>query len=650
MPSRPRLISLLALATVVLGCEAAVLITSDTGLDAGADAATPSGDPPRLFDFRVGPDLPDRVYFQSDKAIVGTSPNGFVVSNESVAELFIESGALTGHYLRLSAPLDFWDNNTVRYDGGGDLTDTEARPLLEITLTYVENDIPEPSAPTERYVTRDAAGGGDGLSEASAWTLSEAFENAEPGMSVWMKAGDYGDQNFSITANGTPTSPIKFIGYRETVGDIANNYWDLSVPFSSAEMPTITGTFSEDNFGRAIYWISSNYVVFRNFQITNYFQGMQSGPQAEQANSNLIFERINGYQFNQPGVFDAFSSAFAFNSSMAGNAQFRFLDCVIIEYEGAGLSLFGDGSSLIDGVKIYHVDNEVKPESTISLNGDNNIIRNCHVEIRGSYESRSTPGIGIRGEERLSSTYNLIERSVALNLNEGFFIRNVGSHYNVIKDCRSGNNGATSDYRGGVVIWGGSDFNIVERLRVDDTTVAIGFKDNEEDSVVGNYEIGRNNIIRNCTFNNVDLGVAIEEQSEGGDGILRDNQIVGCSFNDVRTMFSYDTNLDVQDLQFIGCSFSNIGVYNDEEPPEGVSFSYCNFWDYWGTNASPPAGVGNLSVDPLLRDAAGGDLQLTAASPLIDRGTNLPSLRYDIDGNHRPQGTAHDIGAYEFSP
>lgn len=40
---------------------------------------------------------------------------------------------------------------------------------------------------------------------------------------------------------------------------------------------------------------------------------------------------------------------------------------------------------------------------------------------------------------------------------------------------------------------------------------------------------------------------------------------------------------------------------------------------------------------------------LHTESPAVDAGINLPGVGYDIEGLSRPQGTAFDIGAYEFS-
>ena len=48
-----------------------------------------------------------------------------------------------------------------------------------------------------------------------------------------------------------------------------------------------------------------------------------------------------------------------------------------------------------------------------------------------------------------------------------------------------------------------------------------------------------------------------------------------------------------------------------------------------------------------LADTAGGDYHLAAGSEAIDAGTAEDAPDHDIDGAVRPQGAAHDVGAYE---
>jgi hypothetical protein len=81
-----------------------------------------------------------------------------------------------------------------------------------------------------------------------------------------------------------------------------------------------------------------------------------------------------------------------------------------------------------------------------------------------------------------------------------------------------------------------------------------------------------------------------------------------------------------------------------------------NLW--FGVGAAPTRTTNNLNVDPLFVNHAGADFHLTSSSPTKDAGVtmlpnnsftaNLGTTPRDKDGVPRPQGTAFDMGAYEF--
>jgi hypothetical protein len=79
----------------------------------------------------------------------------------------------------------------------------------------------------------------------------------------------------------------------------------------------------------------------------------------------------------------------------------------------------------------------------------------------------------------------------------------------------------------------------------------------------------------------------------------------------------------------------------------GVTAEY-NY--YYNNSGTPPIGTTDVlgSASPFL-NAANRDYRLLAGSSAIDRGVNLGS-NYEVDRNGvlRPQGTAWDMGAYEF--
>lgn len=57
-------------------------------------------------------------------------------------------------------------------------------------------------------------------------------------------------------------------------------------------------------------------------------------------------------------------------------------------------------------------------------------------------------------------------------------------------------------------------------------------------------------------------------------------------------------------------------------------------------------GANDIESDPLLGDAAGGDLSILAGSPCINAGADVDILE-DFLGRSRPSGLGYDIGAYE---
>ena len=73
---------------------------------------------------------------------------------------------------------------------------------------------------------------------------------------------------------------------------------------------------------------------------------------------------------------------------------------------------------------------------------------------------------------------------------------------------------------------------------------------------------------------------------------------------------------------------------------------------YSAVGAGATGGTGNTSADPQFVDAGGPDYRLTPSSPCVDTGTDtsvaVPQSAEDKNGIPRPQGTAFDMGAYEF--
>jgi hypothetical protein len=55
-------------------------------------------------------------------------------------------------------------------------------------------------------------------------------------------------------------------------------------------------------------------------------------------------------------------------------------------------------------------------------------------------------------------------------------------------------------------------------------------------------------------------------------------------------------------------------------------------------------------AEPQFVDPDNGDFRLKPGSPGIDAGATIDTIKTDLEGTPRPQGSAHDVGAYESKP
>ncbi len=66
------------------------------------------------------------------------------------------------------------------------------------------------------------------------------------------------------------------------------------------------------------------------------------------------------------------------------------------------------------------------------------------------------------------------------------------------------------------------------------------------------------------------------------------------------------------------------------------------------SDATAPAGTGNLVGDPGFADSANNNFDITAGSPAKDAADPTATVHIDYHGNRRPQGGGFDIGAVEI--
>jgi hypothetical protein len=92
-----------------------------------------------------------------------------------------------------------------------------------------------------------------------------------------------------------------------------------------------------------------------------------------------------------------------------------------------------------------------------------------------------------------------------------------------------------------------------------------------------------------------------------------------------------------------------------EQGSVGTHNTYTNNLVYqnksYNVSLKNSAASGTISADPQFANyvrTGGGNYTLKSTSPAVDKGASTYAPAVDLDGVARPQGTAHDIGAYEY--
>lgn len=588
--------------------------------------ATPTTDDglhPTLTNFRVLDAQKGRVYFNSSEIITASTGvsgyTGFTITGKVISQITINTDSLTNHYFDVTVDFDFYDNNTIRYEGGSDLADSESNALYNFTLEYITNSITEPTASTNKYVTHDASGGNG--SEGSPWTFEEAGTNAVAGETVWIKAGNYGNINVILSASGTLANPIKYKGYKTAIGDAGSLTRELDLSFNSTELPLLNGGGS----GVGIISSLKDYIFIENIQVENY-------------STNI---RIDDASFIVVDNVYSKDADVCLRFALSPSTNIRILNSYVADATAAGVWMYG-AYHLIENTwsvssRIVNMDYHFEINAGSNINGFS-IFKDCYTH---SYweDSHGHHAIALKGTTSGLQQYNLIEDCTLENHAQGIECRHENSNYNVIRNCygtrTASKKTTTFDESSLVTFRDGCTDNIVENSTMEELSSGILFNDNagEEGSQAG----GIDNKVINCVFNNNDSDIVIKNGIGGTALEPTGNEFLNCTFyNSTKLVANSIVPFGSSNI-FTNCILESIPAY-DGTP----TFRYSDFY----VSFPVPSGVGNISFKPYFTDAPNGDFSLSSETTdeVYEGGTDN-GVYYDITDIERK--TPFSMGAYE---
>jgi parallel beta-helix repeat protein len=271
-----------------------------------------------------------------------------------------------------------------------------------------------------------------------------------------------------------------------------------------------------------------------------------------------------------------------------------------------GVELYGSYTAYIifDGLRINIAP---QPYEAVWIDNGAHHIRIVNSEITGSV---ATAGLGLYGAGHHEIINNWIHNNGDdQQFDHGIYVKSPG---NLIQGNEIDHNAASavSFYNNGSDMGSG---NVLNANRIHDNNLGV-FAWDLSDAIVMN----------NAIYNNSSVGISV---NRGPNTRVVNNTIVGNGSYAVDISSSSSVTVRNNILYNNGYTIQNGGSNTI------VDHNLCN------------SGC-SINANPLFVSSTNFALQ--SGSPAIDTGASISLVTTDINGASRPQGTAYDIGAYEF--
>lgn len=492
-----------------------------------------------------------------------------------------------------------------------------------------------------RFVSVNGKSSNNGRSESTAWDIGHAFKAAKAGDIVYIKAGLYSDYNLTQNTNGTTTNPIRFIGYKNTPGDIdpdAQRSFTLGTQtikvmagfsygdkVNSSQMPLLKENRKGNVGSGTAILIKGRFVELYNMQTQYYETGMNwYGDDGKY--KNIVMVDLGDFTKD---VRDG------------DGIQHRASNCVVknIYIENAadqGFTINDADNNSFDAInivadKIGEVSTNATDYYFLFQHGNGNKATNIYILREGNLQ-HTGHGICFKTPEECfdNSVINFIIDNTALEL------QFPGVHENTVKEGYILKRPTTtSENAGGIAMANGSYNNTLSNIFLD--ACQLTFQD-WNDGLAGDAK----NASDGNTFNQItSIGghsaISFHYYGNGNYTSSADNNtFYNCTF--YNTKYIFENSRKNSNTTIVNCIFSNarldfsVARSNSRGYDLDINLSKSNFYDIVGENFLYDEA---LHVNPNFVDVDNFDFT-TQNQSLLGKGVATPFL---------PEG--NDIGAFQ---
>ena len=445
--------------------------------------------------------------------------------------------------------------------------------------------------------------------DTNSGTLSAPFKTVQKGLSV-VKAGDTcwigeGAYNEALTLQTSGTSAARIT---------VKNYNGGAVTINSGNSRAIklNGTIGYYTFD-TITFVSNYvgaYVGNKDFSL-DFGMGSSWWGYGSPIDGNMGNNGNNGFIVQ--------------NCTITGSLAFMGSNNIVQDCNINGVSSTGTFSNAIHDMTITSHDNTYRNNSihdytargiwSMSNTYNITVSGNTIYDIGSKGTSSQGCGIDFDGAYLPVSTSNMSRNTI--------YSVGIGTQFENGLNCIADSNVVHNAYTGLSAINYGTDYAYQEFRNINTNNI---FKNN----VV--YNTTSSGIITMSSPGNYIYNNTIDHNTSGFAGILLANQATSFNSNNNVVINNILTNNN-RALVVEGSATGIIAKYNL----------------YYGNASNGYSSANSIYANPLYVNSGSFNFNIQSTSPAINAGNTIAEIMYDIEGTPRPQGSAYDIGAFEFN-